>query len=278
MFIMLTNCVETENREQLTFEYLRGLVPRHNPDEIVGLRDDDGNYTGLARLLSDQCVFGITIHAPDGEQRVTGSVLSHVQQTKEIIGEYNPKRVVEGSKSPVDRFPRVALNEALLNAVVHRDYTILDDISIMILPDSIRVISPGAAWSGPGWVRNPGLVEAFELFRLKGYQRGGMYAISKAYSRFGYEPRMINGGRSFLTILPAVEHVSGFYESKIERLTRHMSGRGGVTTEEVADILRISKTYTFRVLDKMEKDGVVFSMYAGSMRRFFLCDKHRRDK
>lgn len=266
------------NNENLTFKFLRGLVPRHNPDEIEGMRDERGNYTQLACLLSDQCPFGITIATPDGELRVTGSVLSHVQRAKEFISKYNPKRVVEGSKSPVDRFPRVALNEAILNAVVHRDYTDLDDISITILPDSIRVISPGAAWIGPGWVRNPGLVEAFEMFRLKGYQRGGMYAISKAYSRSGYEPRMVNGKSHFLTILPAVEHVSGFYEGKVERLTRHMSECGGVTTDDVSRILRISKTYTFRVLDRMEREGVVFSMYAGSMRRFFLCNKHHGKK
>ena len=115
--------------EGLTFRQLRGMVPYHRLDDISGIRDDSGGHTMLALVLSDQCPYGVTVLAPDGSEiRIGGSVLSQLDDAKEVINRFNDKSVMEGSRTPVDRFPRAAIREALLNAIVHRDYSVPDDI------------------------------------------------------------------------------------------------------------------------------------------------------
>ena len=105
----------------LTFNILRYMIPFHRLDEISGIHRDDGTHTVLALLLSDQCPYGITVTGPDGSStRVSGSVLTILNDAKEIVNSYNVKSVVDGAKSPVDRFPRPAIREAVLNAIVHR--------------------------------------------------------------------------------------------------------------------------------------------------------------
>ena len=114
-----------------TFEYLHGLVPRHGLDDISNVRTPDGRLSPLGDLISDQCPYGITIVGPDGATvRITGSVLSHIERAKNAISPYNPKELVDGSKSEIYRFPRIAVSEALLNAVVHRDYSRGEDIIV----------------------------------------------------------------------------------------------------------------------------------------------------
>lgn len=252
------------------------MIPFHKPNEIPGMRGNDGTPTILALLLSDQCPYGITVIGPDGtSKRASGSVLTILDEAKDIVNTYNCKSVVNGSRIPVDRFPRPAVREAVLNAISHRDYSVPDDILITVTDDHITVMSPGAAHRRGDGIRNPLLVSALELFRIKGYRKDGIAAIRKSYSRSGYEPRIVTGRSSFLVVLPAVREVRGYYQSKVEKITAYMSVHGGVTSEEIERLLKVSRTYTFKIISHMESDGIIFSMYGGKMRRYFLCQKRR---
>ncbi len=263
--------------EGLTFRQLRGMVPYHRLDDISGIRDDSGGHTMLALVLSDQCPYGVTVLAPDGSEiRIGGSVLSQLDDAKEVINRFNDKSVMEGSRTPVDRFPRAAIREALLNAIVHRDYSVPDDIVVTVGADELTVVSPGSAHKGLDGIRNPLLVDVMEMYRIKGYRRDGISAMRKCYSRFGYEPKAVSGLRSFKVTLPAVKVVRGYYMAKVSRITEYMDGRGGVTFEEIEHLLKLSKSYTFRIINHMEADGLIFSMYGGTVRRFYLCNKGRR--
>ena len=55
-----------------------------------------------------------------------------------------------------------------------------------------------------------------------------------------------------------------------------MSAHGGVTSEEIEELLKVSRTYSYKIISHMEADGIIFSMYGGRMRRYFLCHRDRR--
>ena len=77
-------------------------VVRFRESAMVG-----GEPNVLAMLASDQCRNGITLRLPDGSvERITGTVLSQAERAAEVVNRYNPKLVVEGTKSAVHRFPR----------------------------------------------------------------------------------------------------------------------------------------------------------------------------
>lgn len=257
--------------DDLSYDYARGSVFKGRFHDLEGLRNESGSHTMLALMLSDQCPWGITVTDPDGNvTRITGSVLSHPGKTIPLVNANNPKKTVDGSRAPVDRFPRSSVREAVINAVAHRDYSVDDDVRITVDDDGVTVESPGSAFRSDS-VRNPNLVRIMEAYRLKGFQDGGLRGIVKSYSRSGYEPRMVSRRDSFMVYLPAVHRVLGFHESRIKRVTDFMRGKGGVTTDQIAHHMTLSTGYMNEVLSDLETEGVVFSMYTGSRRRYYLC-------
>lgn len=226
----------------------------------------------LAMLASDQCRNGITLHLPDGSvERIAGTVLSQAERAAEVVNRYNPKLVVEGTKSAVHRFPRMAVRESLMNAVAHRDYSIPGDIEVDIGDDSVRIVSPGTSIS-PGR-RNPKLADLIDRHNYKGFVHSGNMAIRRSYARSGYDPEFSSSDGFFRVILPAVVVVRGHYGGKKERIVGYMREHGGVSADEIAAVIGYSTAYTRRVLDHMERDGIVARMSRGRMTRFYLCNR-----
>jgi len=54
-------------------------------------------------------------------------------------------------------YPQETIWEILVNAVIHRDYSISDDVHVLIFNNRIEIISPGKL---PGYVTEENLLEA----------------------------------------------------------------------------------------------------------------------
>jgi ATP-dependent DNA helicase RecG len=96
-------------------------------------------------------------------------------------------------------YPRQALLEALVNAVVHRDYTALDPTRVTVFSDRVEVISPGALPPGvslahlkrglvtPKW-RNRSLAWFFRKLDLAQAEGQGVRTIRAAMKAGGCPP------------------------------------------------------------------------------------------
>lgn len=96
-------------------------------------------------------------------------IFEAVRQTTKIVQSVNV-RTPKGMEPA--RYPFEAIHEIVTNAVIHRDYSITDDIHIRIFDNRVEVLSPGAL---PGHVtvknileerfaRNPGIVRLINKF------------------------------------------------------------------------------------------------------------------
>ena len=93
------------------------------------------------------------VEFPDGvagktiiEKRFTGPIQKQLEEVLHYISMFclEEKTVKVGDKAEADRFynyPFNAIEEALSNAVYHRNYELADPIEVRILPDSIEIIS-----------------------------------------------------------------------------------------------------------------------------------------
>jgi ATP-dependent DNA helicase RecG len=75
---------------------------------------------------------------------IEGDLYTQIAQAVKItteITENIPK--FEGDKFETVKYPRETLHEILANAVLHRDYSVKDDIHIRIFDDRVEVQSPG---------------------------------------------------------------------------------------------------------------------------------------
>ena len=102
----------------------------------------------------------------DGDVRIEGPIPRVISQATELLESWVPKRRAlrrDGRFGPVDLVPRDAWLEGLVNAVVHRSYSMAGDhIRVSIFPDRIEVESPG---------RFPGIVDLDRPTQIPRYAR-----------------------------------------------------------------------------------------------------------
>ena len=212
----------TFNAAQVFFSDANVSCTRENLKTLhaIGL---DGYCTNLGLLLSDECPFSIKCAVYDDEdgldyhdrREFTGSVFSQMQDALSFLELNNTLHAsFEGlRRNDSHAVPPRAMREALLNAVMHKDYDYNAPIIINVFANRIEFISTGGLaqgltegdiMAGVSATRNPRL--AAVLLRLnmaEGYGMG-IRIMKKLYKRTGLAPQFkINPG-SFVTVLPKI--------------------------------------------------------------------------
>jgi ATP-dependent DNA helicase RecG len=108
--------------------------------------------------------------------------------------------------------PEVAIREALLNAIIHRNYHIQGPIKVAIYDNRVEIFSPGLfpgpldpknLKTGVTYLRNPFICK---VFREAGYVEklgSGLIAIFDAYAKEGLtDPQILEGDNYVKSILP----------------------------------------------------------------------------
>lgn len=104
--------------------------------------------------------------ADGGDRRIEGRIPEVIRGAAELIQEWMPKRRAlrpDGLFGTVELVPRDAWLEGLVNAVVHRSYSMAGDhIRVSIFPDRIEIESPG---------RFPGIIDPDRPLDIARYAR-----------------------------------------------------------------------------------------------------------
>ena len=147
----------------------------------LGLRNvHDDHYTNLALILSDQCQHTIKVAVfADNTKTIfkdakefSGSIFQQLEDTYSYLRLCNRTMAVFEGLNRIEKqdYPEEALREALLNAIVHRDYSFSGSIIINVNDTEIEFISIGGLLSGLSvedirsgisQPRNPKLAEIF---------------------------------------------------------------------------------------------------------------------
>lgn len=146
-------------RQDLTFEVTRAafLERGHAFDDAhmrtLGLIDEDGQFTNLGWLLSDQCDSSIKLAAFFGTKRTTfkdrlettGSLLAQLDQALDFLAKHlNYKtKFVNMRRVDYEDFPPDAVRESLINAIVHQEYGARVSTLLSVLEDRVEVVSYG---------------------------------------------------------------------------------------------------------------------------------------
>lgn len=200
-------------RQDLTFEGTRAYFERERLElgeaQMRSLRmvDQDSQFTNLAWLLSDQCdavvkladFFGVNRTTFKDRLETTGSVLVQFEEALAFLGKHlhYKTKFVNMRRVDYEDFPPDAVREALVNAIVHRDYEVTAPTLVSVLEDRIEFTSHG----GPpvslslsefqmdvSVPRNPLLAEVFYRVRLIEAHGTGIKRIFEAYEGSGVSP------------------------------------------------------------------------------------------
>ena len=202
--------------QNLTFQEATEVFKRRNmrldrQDLLeLGLVDAWGTYTNLAYLLSDQCdpTIKVAIETDDSVRsreivEPRGSLFAQLDGAIAALDRFNRKfvKTLDGreiSAREYREFPAEALNEAIVNAIVCRDYSKPISTLIRLYADRVEILSYGALVDGidakdlPLGVsasRNPKLAGVFRRLRYIDSLGQGLAGIRKIYQGSGVEPK-----------------------------------------------------------------------------------------
>lgn len=290
--------------QQLTFESAKKIfVNRHvafGPAQMktLGLVTQDGVYTNSGLLLSDQCVHTIKAAVFQGtnqnefkdRKEFTGSLFQQMEEVYDFIDFRNLIHSTFEKLYRIDRqdYPETAVREALLNLLVHREYSFRASSFISLYTDRLEFTSIGGLVSGVtlkdvtmgiSVCRNVKLANIFYRLELIEACGTGLVKIMNAYEGTGLIPRIETSDNAFKIILPNLnvsselakptqtESEKDILEKKVIALTKE---KGFVTRKEVEILLDMGQSSCGRLLKKMIENGLLIKNGKGKNIRYSL--------
>ena len=260
-----------------------------NQQKTLGLINSDGIYTNLALLLSDQCVHTVKLAVFEGIAKVvfkdrrefTGSILKQLNDSYEFIDRYNRNRSeIEGLRRIDKRdYPTDALREALLNALVHRDYSFSDSTLISIFDDRIELTSIGGLVRGITFddmmlgisvARNRNLANIFYRLTLIEAYGTGVPKILRSYEGFSVKPLIEVTDNAFKITLPNTNEIPGkaLLNENARAALALFEDKGFIVRKDIEAALSLSQPMAVRILKSLVDNGKIRKVGSGKNTRY----------
>lgn len=261
--------------------------------QTLGLVSHDGIYSNAAMLLSDQCSSTIKAATFSGTDKSDfqdrrefgGSLFRQMEEMYSYLDLRNRTRATfEGLyRNDVRDYPEEALREALLNSLVHRDYSFSASTLISVYDDRIEFVSVGGLLGGISLddillglsvCRNPKLAAVFYRLKLIEAYGTGMPKIIKAYAGSGLEPKIEVTSNAFKITLPnrnAITkeiNVPDTPRNNEERILSFVESNGHIVRSDVDVLLDVSQATANRILKRMVADGLLYQDGSGRKTKY----------
>lgn len=272
-----TRCINQE----LTFHYTRKIFNERQivfekaNERTLGIVNEDGYYTNLGLLFSEQCQHSIKCALYNGNTKLefrdrkefSGSILKQLDGAYEYISLQNKVESNFKGLNRVDRedYPYYAIREALVNAVVHRDYSFSGSTLIHIFEDRIEFVSIGGLVAGLtlddimlgiSESRNKNLAACFYRLKLIESYGTGIQRIYESYSKYSVEPEFKVSENAFVVVLPNVNYKLDI-EDNDEKVLKIIKNRGNVGRKEIEIELNLSKSTVTLILNRLLEEGKI---------------------
>ena len=256
----------------------------------LGLIGEDGTYTNLALLLSDQCTHTVKIAVFEGEQKTifkdrrefNGSLLKQLNEAYQFIDQFNHTHAHTEGLYRVDKraYPTEAIREALLNAIVHREYSFSSSTLISIFDNRIEFVSIGGLARGISRsdillgisiARNRKLADVFYRLHLIEAYGTGMPKIMEAYKEYGIEPYIEISDNAFKITL---YNTNTTVNETTYKLTENEQGiltvlKDGIKSRpEIQKALSFSQTTTIVTIAALIDKGLITKVGNGNKTKY----------
>jgi ATP-dependent DNA helicase RecG len=260
-------------REAKRFFETQGVPFGPNQYKTLRLQTPDGVYTNLGLLLSDQSVHTVKLAVFEGLEKevfkerreISGSLLRQLEETYALLDIFNHTHGEVKGLVRLDKrdYPEEALREALLNALVHRDYAFSSSTLISIFDDRMEFVSIGGLPKGISLddillglsvPRNEQLAAVFYRLRLIEAYGTGIPKIMRSYTGGERKPELRATGNAFKITLPnrnagrpVVPDRTAFTENEAKILAL-LEDRKEIVRKDVETALSISQAMAVRLL------------------------------
>ena len=252
--------------------------------QTLGMISADGIYSNVALLLSDQCPSTIKAATFSGEDKgnfqdrreFDGSLFQQMEELYSYLDLRNQTKATFDGLYRIDTrdYPEDALREALLNSLVHRDYSFRASTLVSVYADRIEFVSVGGLPSGIelddimlglSVCRNPKLAAIFYRLQLIEAYGTGMPKIMNAYTETELKPKIEVSSNAFKITLPNrntganhTETLVGTLKSEEKRILDFIGSHGHIVRSDVDRLLDVSQATANRILKRMVAEGLIY--------------------
>lgn len=297
--------------QDLTFNYAELLMEKleigfkESQKKTLGIIGEDSLYTNLGLLISDQCLHSIKVAVFQGIEKdifkdrkeFTGSILKQVSDAFEYIDLLNRNSATFEGLVRIDKrdYPVEAIREALLNTIVHREYSFSSSTIINIYCDRIEFISLGGLVSGlsleaimlgVSQFRNEKIANLFYRIRYIEAFGTGIRKILASYEKEEEKPSIISVEGAFQVILPNInfENIKSekivlqnsedelkikFLKNQESSVIKLINKQGMITRKEIESTLNIKQTRAGQILKELTNKKIIFTTGKGKNTKYF---------
>ncbi len=279
----LTNIISPT--QELTFTQLKiyyseiGYEFNNNTFKQFHFLIDGNQFNYLAYLLSDQnaLVFNVGKFRGDDviilDEMKSYSNQSLIKTAHDII-DYIDKQnrtftnITYSTRKDTYLFDSIAMREAIINAIVHSDYTYENVPTFRIFDDRIEIISVGGLPEGiekeeflNGYMspKNPSLMKIFRDLGFVEHMGTGIIRILNKYDKsiFNFSTNFIKVTIPFNFGKKIDETLEDELSERQKIITRLIERNKKITQEEMAKKIKVSRSTLTRELKALEENGVI---------------------
>ncbi|MGC6177352.1 ATP-binding protein [Lacrimispora sp. 38-1] len=254
----------------------------------LGILSSDGIYTNMGLLVSDQCKHSIKFAIFQGTEKLvfrdrkefTGSLFTQLTDAYRTIDFYNGTMASFHDLLRTDErdYPEDAVREALLNAIVHRDYSFSGSTFINLYSDRLEILSLGslvsglsleAAMLGVSQSRNEKLAALFCRIKLIEAYGTGISKIISCYKKFPVQPEFENVEGAFRVVLPNIHaRVLINDNKKYLPIIKLFERQKEITRSDVEETLGSGTTHAINILKEMLDKDLICKVGNGKLTKY----------
>lgn len=273
--------------QELTFneaeaEFIRcGVEFGDSQKRTLGIIGADGLYSNLGLILSDQCTHTVKFAVFNGTKKgefktrkeIDGSILKQMRSAFDFLSLTNNLAATFSGLDRIEQhdYPEEAIREAILNAIIHRDYAFSGSIIVNLYDDRAEFVSLGGLVSGlrtedlfmgVSQPRNEKLANVF--YRLKHIEAygTGLRRIMQFYEGFDVKPEITATHGAFVLSLPNMNYarplkVTQQYKAQHKIVLNYLRENPFITNEIVQELLSVKQTRAYTIIKELVSIGMI---------------------
>ena len=285
--------------QELTFKSAKEAFKRYNVEfskakyRALGITtQSDELFSNLALIISDQCTHTtkVAVFADDENTKFRdskefgGSLFEQLDSTYAYLTLCNKTTAIFKGLERIEKvdYPEEALREALLNALVHRDYSFSGSIIINVNDKEMEFISIGGLLpglspddirSGISQPRNKNLADIFHRLHLIESYGTGIRRIYNLYADCSEQPRIEVTSNTFKIVLPNMNRVAdnkngSDISPQMQKILDYIDENGQISETEIQELLELKKTRAFTLAKQMRDEGLIKVIGRGNEKKY----------
>ena len=279
--------------QELTFrdaseEFNRcGVAFGESQMRTLGIIGADGLYTNLGLLLSDQCKHSLKFAVFNGTKKgefktrkeIDGSVLRQMRAAFDFLSLSNNLAAAVSGLDRIEQhdYPEIAVREAILNAIIHRDYGFSGSIIVNLYDDRAEFVSLGGLmpglraedlFIGVSQPRNEKLANVF--YRLKHIEAygTGLRLIMQYYENLEEKPEITATHGAFMLTLPNMNYTRPLRVAQLPKpqhraVLDYLKSNSFVTNDIIQELLSVKQTRAYAIIREMVDAGLIAKLGNG---------------